>query len=254
MSEEFVKSFIEFANKIPYVKKGEIVSLTFSIIYEKEKPGKRNVLVTSYEIPEALIEIIVQSPKEIVFEGVDQKKLRSMKISGKKFYTNYKPNLDNFITVEGNFYTIAGNEILTVVSHKKNFLKLIEPEKKMKFQKDLLMYAKKLLKDVDGFSLCMVNWVKEDMWDVSRMVFFNAENHTEILVDVFKGEKETMKFLWKEIEDKKKLRGSLYSGKCNDEKVLCSIFDDKRFMIAKCTKEKKDLLTEIVPKIMGMIK
>lgn len=255
MSEEFVKSFIKFANKIPSVKDGKIVSLTFSIIYEKGKPGKRKVLATSYETPEASMEVFVQSPKEVVLEGVDQKKLHSMNIGGKKFYTDYDPNLDNFATMDGNFYTIVKeDEVLTVLSHEKDFLKLIKSEKKMKFNKDLLSYAKKFLKGVDGFSLCMVNWTKEDMIDRSRMIFFNAENQTEIFVEVFKGEKEIMENIWGKIERKKKTEGILYTGKYNDENVLCSTLDEKRIMIAKCTKGNKNFLAEITPKLVKMIR
>ena len=103
MSEEFVNSFTEFANKIPSVKEGEMVSLTFTIIHEKKKPGQRNVLVVGYEIPEAHIGIFVQSPKKIVLEGMDEKKLRHVNINGKRFYTNYNPGLKKFFMAEGDF-------------------------------------------------------------------------------------------------------------------------------------------------------
>ncbi|MCK4335391.1 MAG: hypothetical protein KAW40_01560 [Candidatus Aenigmarchaeota archaeon] len=254
MSEEFVNSFAEFVNKIPSVRGGEILSLTFSIIHEKEKPGQRNVLVANYKTPKAQIEIFVQSPKEIALEGVDEKKLRSMDIGGKKFYTNYNPNLDDFIVIKGDFYTTVNDEVLTVLSPDKNILKSVESDKPAKFQKDLLSYAKKFVKDIDGFDLCMINWNKEDIRVVSRMIFFNVENQTEIIVDVFKGDKEATEILWEDIKGKKKLDGTLYMGKRDKEHVVCSTLDDNRVLVAKCTKGKDEFLPKVTRKVVKAIR
>lgn len=254
MSEEFVNSFTEFANKIPSVKEGEMVFLTFSIIYEKGKPSKRNVLVAGYETQEKRIGIFVQSPKEIVLEGVDEKKLRHVNINGKRFYTNYNPGLKKFFMAEGDFYTTIEDEVLTILSPDKNLLKSVNPEKPLKFQKDLLSYAKKFAKDIDGFILCMVNWSKDGMVERSRMIFFNVENQTEIVVDVVKGDKETMGFFWEDIKGKKKLEGTLYKGKVGKEDVVCSILDDKRVLVTKCTKGKDKFLTKVTRQVIKAIK
>jgi hypothetical protein len=254
MSKEFINNFIEFSNKIPHVDKGKIVYLTFSIIHKKGKPGKRNVLVAGYETPEALIEIFVQSPKEIALEGVDEKKLRQIKIGKEKFYTNYNPHLENFVGFRGDFYTVIKNEVLTVLSPNKNILKSVNTDKTEKFQNDLFAYTKKFLNGVEGFDICMVNWKRDDIRDVSRMIFFNVDNQTEIIVDIFKGAKRAMEILWHEIEDKKKISGTIYSGKYSDEDVLCSILDNKRVIIAKCSRGKKDFLRKIIHKIVNMFK
>lgn len=254
MSEEFVNSFMEFANKTPSVKEGEIVSLTFSIIHGKEKPGQRNVLVTVYETSGTRIEIFVQSPKEIALEGVDKKKLRSANIGGKKFYTDYNPDLDDFVIVEGDFYTTVNDEILTVLSPDKNILKSVKPDKPLKFQKDLLSYAKKFVNDIDNFTLCMVNWDKEDIMEKSRMIFFNLENQTEIVVDVFNGDKEATEVFWEGIKGNKKLEGGLYTGRMDEEDVVCSILDDKRVLVAKCTKGKDELLLKLTRQVIKAIK
>lgn len=254
MSEEFVNNFTEFANKIPTVKEGEIVSLTFSIIYGKGKPGQRNVLVAGYETPEKRIEIFVQSPKEIALEGVDEKKLRSVNIDGKKFYTNYNPRLENFAITEGDFYTIINDEVLTVLSPDKNLLKSVKPDKHLKFQKDLLSYSKKFVKDIDSFILCMINWNKEDIMERSRMVFFSLENKTEILVDVLKADKEEIETLWEDIKGKKKLEGTLYTGKMDKEDVVCSTLDDNRVLVAKCTKGKSEFLPKVTRQVIKAIK
>jgi len=254
MSEEFVNIFMEFANKIPSVKGGEIVSLTFSIIYEKDKPGQRNVLVTVYEIQETRIEIFVQSPKEIAFEGVDEKKLRSANIGGKKFYTNYKPNLDNFVITEGDFYTIVNDEVLTVLSPDKNLLKSVKPEKPVKFRKDLLSYSKKFVKDIDGFHLCMVSWNKEDTRERSRMIFFSVADQTEIIVDVLKADKKGMETLWKDIKGKEKLDETVHRGKLDDENVVCCHLDDNRVLVAKCTKGSDKFLPKLTRQVVKAIK
>ena len=254
MSEEFVNSFAEFVNKIPSVRGGEILSLTFSIIHEKEKPGQRNVLVANYKTPKAQIEIFVQSPKEIALEGVDKKKLRSVNIDGKKFYTNYNPNLDDFVIVKGDFYTTVNDEVLTVLLPDKNILKSVKPDKPLKFQKDLLSYAKKFVNDIDNFTLCMVSWSKEDMMEKSRMIFFNLENQTEIVVDVFNGDKEATEILWENIKGKKKLDGTLYMGKRDKEHVVCSTLDDNRVLVAKCTKGKDEFLPKVTRKVVKAIR
>ena len=255
MSNEFIKNFIEFTNKIPSVEEGEFGSLTFSIMHEKEKPGKRNMLALNYEVRGSRIQIFVQSPKGVVFEGVNEKKLRSVNIGGKKFYTNYNPNLKDFVTVKGNFYTIVNDEVITILSPNKDILKLVETGKTLKFEKDLAKYAKKFTDNIDGFDLCMVNWKMDtDLWDISRMIFFNVKHRTEIVVDIFEGDKEAIEILWEEIEGKKKLSGSLYLGKHDEEKVLCCLLDKKRVMIARCTKGKKDLFTKVTQKIVEMLK
>lgn len=254
MSEDFVNSFAEFASKIPSVKDGELVSLTFSIIHEKEKPGQKNVLVAGYEIPEGRIEIFLQSPKEIALQGIDQKKLRSANIGGKKFYTNYSPDLKNFFTVEGDFYSIINDEVLTVLSPDKDFLKSVEPDKSFKFQKYLLSHVKKFVKDIDGFSLCMINWNKEDLMERSRMIFFSLENQTEIAVDLIKGDKETIEYIFEDIKGKKKLDGTLYKGRMNKEDVVCSRLDDSRLLVVKCTKGKKEFLPKVTKQVLKAVK
>jgi len=254
MSEEFVKNFMEFANKTPSVKEGEIVSLTFSIIHGKEKPSQRNVLVTVYETPGARIEIFVQSPKKIALKGVDEKKLRFANIGGKKFYTSYNPNLDDFVIIEGDFYTIVNDEVLTILSPDKNILKSVKPDKTLKFQKDLLSYAKKFVNDIDNFTLCMVSWSKEDMMEKSRMIFFNLENQTEIVVDVFNGDKEATEIFWRDIKGRKKLEGGLHTGRMDKENVVCSTLDDKRVIVAKCTKGKDELLPKLTRQVTRAVK
>jgi len=255
MSNGFIKNFIEFTNKIPSVEGGKFGSLTFSIIHEKEKPGKKNMLVLDYEVRGSQIQVFIQSPKGVVFEGVNEKKLRLVNIGGKKFYTNYKPNLKDFVAVKGNFYTIVNDEVITILSPNEDMLKLVETGKTLKFEKDLVKYAKKFTDSIDGFDLCMVNWKMDtDSRDISRMIFFNVEHKTEIVVDIFEGHKEAIEILWKEIEGKKKLSGSLYLGKHDKEKVLCSVLDKQRVMIARCTKGKKDLFTKITQKIVEMLK
>lgn len=254
MSEEFINNFMEFTNKIRSVKEGEIVYLTFSIVHGKEKPGQRNVLVVTYEIRGARMQVFIQSPKDIVLEGVDEKKLHSMEIGGKKFYTNYNPGLDDFVIVEGDFYTIMNDEVLTVVSPDKNLLKLVEPDKSVKFQKDLLSYAKKFVQDVGGFTLCMVSWSKEDALERSRMVFFSMGDQTEVMADVIEGKKEATKILWEDIKNKKKLEGAFYTGKLDDEDVVCCHLDKNRVLVTKCTKGKSELLPKITSKVAKVIK
>ena len=254
MSEEFVNSFTEFANKIPSVKGWEMVSLTFSIIYEKEKPGQKNVLVAGYEALEKRIEIFIQSPKEIALEGMDEKKLRSANIGGKRFYTNYDPGLKDFVMTKGDFYTMVNDEVLTVLSPDKNLLKSVNPGKPLKFRKDLLSYAKKFVNDIDGFHLCMTNWSKENFMDRSRMVFFNTGNQTEIVVDVVKGDKEAIKILREDVRGKKKLEGTVYNGKMDKEDVVCSALGDNRFLVARCTRGEDKFLPKVVRQVVRAIK
>ena len=255
MSEEFVNNLMEFSNKIPSVKGEGIVFLTFSIIHEKGKPGQRNVLVARYKTLNTKIEIYLQSPKAIALHGVDEKELLSANINGKKFYTNYTPDLKNFVSNDGNFYTIInGDEILTILTTDKNFLKLVEPQKPVKFQYDILSYAKKFIKDIDGFALRMVSWNKDGMMDRSRLIFSSADIQTEIAVDVFKADKNEIETLYGNIKNKNKLNEMLYTVKLKEEDVVFCRLDDKRILAAKCTKGNKELLPKLAQQVADVIK
>ncbi len=253
-SEKFLSEFLDFSKKIPLFKDGEMVYLIFTVIYEKEKPGSRSLMVVSYRNPEEEVELVIQSPKENIMEKMNLKKLKTTKIEDRKFYIGYVPEPRAFITLDGKSYTYLNDKVWTVIAENKDAIKSLEFKTPLKFDKDILNYAKIFKEDLNGFSLCMLQWNKFDSSDRSQMIFSNPEKKTEMWAEILKDDREALQSFQKDIKNKKKLDKFSYEVELEGKKVLLSVIDKERILVSKCLKGKKELLKDFTRTILKKLR
>jgi hypothetical protein len=255
MTEEFVKNLLDFAKSVPSVRDGALNFMTFSIIYEKEKPGHKNVLLVRYQMDDGQVEILVQSPKETVLGDAGEKELKSVTHDGKKFFTNFDPKLEGFFLEKADFYTtINGDEVITIRAKDSRQLKLVDLHNRMKFDQDILAYAGKFSKEFNGFELCMTNWSRQGKTDKSRMIFLNTADQSVISAEIVKDRKaETDSFL-DAIVEKKKLEGDLFLGKMEGHEIVFTRLDENRIFMARTIEGENAHLHSVASHLVGSLK
>jgi len=186
------ENIIKNIGLLPDVKNSNLFSISLTEYHLKDEiGGKIDVVIGNYEknvlegridtTGDRVFEILIQSPKEFSFRGVDQSKLKRRSIGKEKVFTDYKPPLDFFTKDTENIFSWIKNEYVYSLKGNEKSLKIIMESKNIK-AKDIkfLKFFDTFPVQVDGWEHVFFNFTPE----ITRIIYTKPGEGKDIILDI----------------------------------------------------------------------